>query len=993
MKPPSGGAGQYRSNPVPRRESATGWQSRTSRKMTRLARIHTIGKSARPPAPFSAESAAEAPIHVPLKYPMPDTPLWSDDDQTGRLSELTADTSDPAKELPLRRDVRSLGMLLGRVLVEQEGEAFFEVVERLRRILIQHRDQPPIGTAPEEFEAGLMAQAREIIGSLPVEDAYRITKAFAIYFELTNLAETNHRKRRRRAARLQEGRAPIEGSFRGTLVRLRAAGLAPHKILDSLRQVRVTPVFTAHPTEITRHTIRLKRRRIARYLERLDQVPLSRADALEYESQILAEITALWQTDEVRLKKPTVRDEIHMGLDYFPMVLFETVPRLYAELEDSLHHVYATSPDDAQLPELLHFGSWIGGDRDGNPFVTADSTRDALRMARHVVIDHYIAENTRLVSQLSMSLRRIAASEALTRRIREYESTLGEEHSRWKRITEAELYRHFLDFVAARLRYSRDSSTHAHAYKSAKEFEGDLVLMRDSLRANRGERLVELLIDPLLRKLHTFGFHLHTLDIRQHASLLAQGVSDLASAVVSPDGPEPSTLPPQSAELLGTFRAIAEAKQTHAPEAIRHFIISNTQSEEDVLAVIRLASIAGVSAAARRDDPGLMPVPLFESIEALRSSSSVMKRLWTSREYAPLLDSWERKQEVMLGYSDSNKDGGMLTSTWELHKAQRDLHQAARESNVTLRLFHGRGGTVGRGGGPTHAAILAQPPGDFSGEIRITEQGEVLTWKYSDPVLAEWNLEIMIAACLEVLVNPAHLPQELLNRCYGAMEAMSQDAFGFYREHIAENSEILEYFEQATPVNELEHARIGSRPARRTQSRCLEDLRAIPWVFGWMQSRHAVPAWFGVGFALERFAAGGAEQAQLLREMMRGFPLFSSLVRSVEIAMAKADMSIARLYAGLVTDPGLRERVFGMLRDEFERTRNLILAVTGQGDVLEKNPVLFRSIRLRNPYVDPMSLIQVDLLRRKRTGAADASLDYAIGATMNGIAAGLHNTG
>jgi phosphoenolpyruvate carboxylase len=370
-----------------------------------------------------------------------------------------------------------------------------------------------------------------------------------------------------------------------------------------------------------------------------------------------------------------------------------------------------------------------------------------------------------------------------------------------------------------------------------------------------------------------------------------------------------------------------------------------------------------------------------------------MKRLWASAEYEPLLQSWGRKQEVMLGYSDSNKDGGMFTSTWELHKAQHDLHLAAREANVRLRLFHGRGGTVGRGGGPTHAAILAQPPGDFSGEIRITEQGEVLTWKYSDPVLAEWNLEIMIAACLEVLVNPAQLQPELSQRWHEAMETMSRDAFAFYREHIADNPEVVQYFEQATPVNELEHARIGSRPARRSESRRLEDLRAIPWVFGWMQSRHAVPAWFGVGHALERFSAGAPERASLLKEMMRGFPPFSSLIRSVEIAMAKADMSIARLYAGLVTDAALRDRVFHMLHEEFERTRRQILLVTGQNELLEKNSVIFRSIRLRNPYVDPMSLIQVDLLRRKRSGETSDSVDYAIGATMNGIAAGLHNTG
>jgi phosphoenolpyruvate carboxylase len=355
----------------------------------------------------------------------------------------------------------------------------------------------------------------------------------------------------------------------------------------------------------------------------------------------------------------------------------------------------------------------------------------------------------------------------------------------------------------------------------------------------------------------------------------------------------------------------------------------------------------------------------------------------------------------MLGYSDSNKDGGMLTSTWELHKAQHHLHETARECGVNLRLFHGRGGTVGRGGGPTHAAILAQPAGDFSGEIRITEQGEVLSWKYSDPVLAEWNLEIMIAACLEAVAMSMQAEPGAKQRWDEAMESMSEDAFAFYRKHVAENSEVLEYFEQATPVNELEHARIGSRPARRTANRSLEDLRAIPWVFGWMQSRHAVPAWFGVGYSIERFTGRGAGHAQLLREMMRGFPLFASLVRSVEIAMAKADLAIARLYADLVTDTPLRDRVFGMLRQEFERTRRTILTVTGQQELLEKNPVILRSVRLRNPYVDPLSLIQVDLLRRKRESTAEPSLDpsqvpaldYAIGASMNGIAAGLHNTG
>ena len=929
---------------------------------------------------------------------MADNPLWSEGAQAARLGELTADTTDPAKELPLRRDVRSLGILLGRVLVEQEGEAFFDVVEQLRHLLIQHREQPQsAGTSkPEpELNASLMTRAREIIRGLSIEDAYRVTKAFAIYFELTNLAETNHRKRRRRAARMLSGKTPVDGSFRGTLVRMRSAGVSAVAMLESLRQVKVTPVFTAHPTEITRHTIRLKRRRIAAYLERLDQLPLSDSEALEFESLILAEITALWQTDEVRLNKPTVRDEIHMGLDYFPMVLFETLPRLYAELEESLRDVYNA---DAEVPEVLSFGSWIGGDRDGNPFVTADSTREALDMARHVIFDHYIAETVRLIGQLSMSTRRIGVSVALAQRTRAYEEKLGERYSRWKQITSAELYRHFLEFLIARLRFSRRSSKHEHSYKSPQQFEEDLSIIRDSLCANQGQRLAEL-VSPLLRKVRTFGFHLHALDIRQHARIQSQALVDVASAGRPSAGvtQSPPEISAQSTELLDTFRCIAELKKAHSPRAIRNFVISSTQSEHDIFAVVQLATLSGVSVVASTGDPGLMPVPLFESIDALRSSPTIMRRVWKAPEFQPLLDSWGRQHEIMLGYSDSNKDGGMLTSTWELHKAQRHLYEAARECGVNLRLFHGRGGTVGRGGGPTHAAILAQPAGDFSGEIRITEQGEVLSWKYSDPVLAEWNLEIMIAACLEAVTMPTQAEPETKQRWDEAMEAMSNDAFAFYRKHIAENPEVLEYFEQATPVNELEHARIGSRPARRTANRTLDDLRAIPWVFGWMQSRHAVPAWFGVGYAIERFAGRGGGHAELLREMMRGFPLFASLVRSVEIAMAKADFAIARLYADLVTGAALRDRVYEMLRQEFERTRRTILNVTGQQELLEKNPVILRSVRLRNPYVDPLSLIQVDLLRRKRAGPADPSLDpaldYAIGATMNGIAAGLHNTG
>ena len=929
--------------------------------------------------------------------------LWRAKDQAARLAELTASTEDRAKEHPLRRDVRSLGILLGRVLVEQAGDALFQQVERLRRLLIQARlntETPPPTAAHAPKSNPEMSQARAIIKELRVQEAYLVTKAFSIYFELTNLAETNHRKRRRRAGKLYSGQPPLPGSFRGTLLRMRASGMTGQQALEALRKVKVQPVFTAHPTEVARRTVLQKRRRIARHLESIDQLPLPEADALALESAILTEITALWETDEVRVQKPLVTDEIRMGLDHYPMSIFETLPRIYAEIGDAFENVYGLCIPVDQLPQPLSFGSWIGGDRDGNPFVTVESTREALQRAQNTIVAHYIAELGSIGEQLSSSAKQVSVSEAFRNRLAQYVQMMGDEPARLARISETELYRKFLSFMVTRLRDV--SSAGEHAYRSAREFESDLVYVRESLESNRGQRMAELLLDPLLRKARTFGFHLATLDIRQHAAVHHKVLVELQSRVGNPARPvvPPNSRTPHSISFseattnaIQVFRCVAEWKKIFPAGCIRSYIISGSESESDIQAVLDLANRAGVQVAGAGSDPGLMPVPLFESIHSLRNSATIMARVWSDPQYRKLLDSWSGWQEVMLGYSDSNKDGGMLTSIWELYKAHRSLHAAARKHNVKLRLFHGRGGTVGRGGGPTHAAILAQPAGDFSGEIRITEQGEVLNWKYSDPVLAEWNLEILIAACLEALTR-VDGPQPGADEPWAEiMERMSEDAYQFYRRNIADSEDVLTYFEQATPVNELEHAQIGSRPARRSKGRKLEDLRAIPWVFGWMQSRHALPAWFGIGYALEKFAAKGHEHEAQLQDMMSKFPLFSDLIRNVELAMAKADISIAQLYASLVKDEPLRERVWTMIVDEFERTRRMLLLVKKQEHLLEKNAVLSRSIRLRNPYVDAMRLIQVELLRRKQLGDHSDDLNYALGATINGIAAGLHNTG
>ncbi|HEU0013862.1 MAG TPA: phosphoenolpyruvate carboxylase [Longimicrobium sp.] len=921
---------------------------------------------------------------------MTDETLWSVRDQARRLAELTADAA-PLKDEPLRRDVRSLGMLLGQVIREQEGDALFAAVEELRGLSIGHREQddgdaPEPGTPDDEQRA----RAERIVEGMEVRLAYRLTQAFSTYFELANLAETAHRKRRRRAARLRTGQAPQPGTFEGTLLRLRAEGLSREQVLEHLARVAVIPVFTAHPTEVARRTVLFKRRRIARALDRLDRLPLTDAQAAAEEAAVAAEITALWQTDEVRRRRPAVADEVKMGLDYFPDVIIPTLPGLYQEMADALTRVFGDETAARDLPPVVRFGSWIGGDRDGNPYVTPRVTHDALRMARGTVLDHYVRALETLVERLSPSTHQVPASPELLQALETYAATIPSLDPVPETRAGTEAYRRFLGHVGRRVRSARDEPGHPHAYARAEEFAADLRLVRDSLAAHRGERLAGILLDPLLRQVETFGFHLHALDVRQHARIHARARDELFAAagggVALPDAPSQDTL-----QVLATMRAIADAKRSYPPEAVQTHVISGATGVDDVLAVVRLAEAAGVRVAAGEGDPGLMPVPLFESIDDLRRCPDICRELWTRPDYARLLDSWQRRQEVMLGYSDSNKDGGMLTSTWEIFKAHRALHAVARACGVQLRLFHGRGGTVGRGGGPTHRAITAQPPGAFDGQIKITEQGEVLHWKYSDPVLAERNLELMVAASLGMLALPERAALDA--RWEHAMEAMSADAFAFYRARIADDPDVLAYFQQATPVAELEHARIGSRPARRGESRGLEDLRAIPWVFGWMQSRHVLPAWFGVGHALERFARQGDGNEALLREMMGGFPLFEDLVRNVEMGMAKADLSIARRYAELVPDEALRERVFAMVVDEFERTRRMLLRVTGQARLLESNPVLARSIRLRNPYVDPLSLIQVSLLRRKRAGEQGDELDYALAATISGISAGLRNTG
>lgn len=925
--------------------------------------------------------------------------FWKVKSQASRLEELVSGEVE-LREAPLRRDVGSMGRLLGVVIREQAGEESFAVEEELRQLAIKHRhlnnDQ---GEACLDFpgELELLERAVQIITRLTIAESQQIVKAFSTYFELTNLAETNHRKRRFRASRLVNGEPDKPGSLRGTLQRMHSAGISVEDALDWLGQIQVIPVFTAHPTDVARRVVHFKRRRIARELEALNRLPLTDAEALRGQNAMLAEISSLWQTDEVRRRKPTVLDEIKMGLDHYPDSLITPIHELYEDMAAALSEAYGHTISPDTLPTVVRFGSWIGGDRDGNPHVTAESTREALQKARETIVGDYIASLEELRRLLTPSLYRVPVTPQLASAVKNYQGTLSISNLESEAIPECEQYRRMAVFIHHRLSRTLLEPENPDAYPAAVVFESDLNLIRESLAAGEGERLAKSLLDPLLRRVRSFGFHLHSLDIRQHARIHARAVAELAAAgttCASPSVVLPAPPSAETTELLDTLRAIAELKRHYPAESIKTYVISGASCVQDNLTLVWLMELCGVRVSADDNgDPGVMPVPLFESIEDLRNAPDICRTLWTSPEYLPFLDSWGRRQEVMLGYSDSNKDGGMLTSSWELHKAHKELHSVAAECGVKLMLFHGRGGTVGRGGGPTHRAIVAQPAGAFSGSLKITEQGEVINWKYSDASLSLRNLELMVAASLESLACTSLIeaaPDPLWEK---ALEEMSADAYSFYRQRIAENPDIIPYFEQATPVLEFELAKIGSRPARRGATRDLSDLRAIPWGFGWIQSRHVIPGWFGVGHALERFAETGSGGLELLSGMMHRFPFFYDLIRNVELALTKVDLPLARRYSDLVAEKELRERVFAMVVEEYQRTRRMVLSVTGQSRLLEKNQSLARSIHLRNPYVDPLSLIQIELLRRKRSGNESEELDYVLATTISGISAGLRNTG
>jgi phosphoenolpyruvate carboxylase len=934
---------------------------------------------------------------------------------------MSAERHDNERD-PLSANIRALGYALGRVLTDQSGAAAFALEERVRLMA-------------KELRAGgdeaITRELQQLIAGLSIGEMLSLTKAFTLYFGLVNLAEAVERLRVLRERDQRGALTPRAESIGAAVATLRAHGIPAAELRAWLAGALIMPVLTAHPTESRRRTTLIKQRRIFDGLLDLSLgarllLPQERSAAF---ARLEREIVGLWQSDDVRLSKPSVLDEVENGLFYFQMVLYDLLPEICRAFEQALSDHY---PEEAwSLPPLLRFGSWMGGDRDGNPFVTPEVTVATVRQMRASMLQHLIACADALFTDLSQSLQQVTVSPAILERIESYATLFPTVAAGISRHHAREPYRQLLIFIRARLeRTLRHTLEHEpvwgveprpaaapEIYMRGEELLAELRLIHDSLMANGGELVADGLLRDVIAKVAIFRLHTATLDLRQHSSRhrealdellraagVCEGYADLDEAAkVALLAKEIAGSRPlatarlggygeETAETIRTFRTAAALLEQLDAEVIETYVISTTTSVSDILAVLLLCREAGLY------KPGawsrLNVVPLFETGDDLTNAPGLMAELLGLPAYREHLRLRGDVQEVMLGYSDSNKEGGFVAANWALYKAQMELSALADEHGLRLRLFHGRGGAVGRGGGPAGQAILSQPPGTLRGQIKMTDQGEMISDRYLDPLTASRHLEQVVNAVLragfpEVLRQPR--PEWL-----AAMEQIAAAGRAAYRGVIYERPEFLAYFREATPIAEISRLRIGSRPASRRGSDRIEDLRAIPWVFSWMQSRHTLPGWFGLGSALAAFVEPGAERLALLRQMHGEWPFFSTMLGNAQLIIAKADLGIARRYAELVEDQALAEAVFGAISEEYERTREMIRRVAEVDEVLDAQPVLQRAIRQRNPYVDPLSYIQIELLRRLRAGPGQEeqeALETAVLMAINGIAAGLKNTG
>jgi phosphoenolpyruvate carboxylase len=933
------------------------------------------------------------------------------------MTSTQKNTPDERGQNELGATIRLLGGLLGETIIAQEGESVFEMEEEIRKLAKAWR------TGDESAKQRLDELIPSLAADLPLASAN--LKAFSTYFQLVNLAEERERVRvlRKRAQSAFDSGNPMDETIDEALATLKREGVSGEQLQDILKKMAITPVFTAHPTESKRRTIRQILNKVSSLLQKAHSADLFEFERKAVEEVLHDHIVLLWQCDETRDRRPTVMDEVrNSGLYFFENTLFDLIPKIYEELENALLTHYPET--DFDIPSLLTYGSWIGGDRDGNPYVTTEVTRDTLSEHKTVVLDHYCKVVGSMYSLLSPSRTRAKFSQPFLESLEADKRLVpGDEFEVLERFDQ-EPYRQKLILMYRRLKATREQNLLAwdssaepdvRAYQDAAEFIQDLCLIRDSLLANKGERLFRGRFSRLIRSAEVFGFHLATLDIRQHARHHRQAASEvfarnktvenydelselekidlLTQEIVNP---RPWTGGVQSDgafgfsegtnDLLTLFRLIRSAQQRIGPDAIKTYIISMTQGVSNLLEVLLLAHDAELFGK-------IDIVPLFETVEDLRAAPQVMQALFDNPVYAEHLKQRGGQQQIMIGYSDSNKDGGSLRANWMLFTSQRLLAEVCRKNDVLMTLFHGRGGSLGRGGGPANRAILAQPTESVRGRIRITEQGEVVSSRYSEPEIAHRHLQQLFHA---VLCSTGKRPVvEKIEQWGAVMDSLSQSAYEKYR-GLVEREDFLAYFQTASPIDQIGQLNIGSRPSHRRATQTLDDLRAIPWVFAWTQTRTDVPSWYGVGTGFEKFLAAGDREKRLaeLAEMYQSWPFFRTLLSNVHLGMGRADMSISKMYASLAGEAGAA--VFADIEAEFELSKRLVLQITGGTELLDTEPWLQHSIRVRNPYVDPLNYIQVELLKMLRAdpeGPNSELIRHAILQSVNGIAAGLQNVG
>jgi phosphoenolpyruvate carboxylase len=919
---------------------------------------------------------------------------------------LAAPADISSKDVPLREDIRLLGRILGDTLREQEGIDTFELVENVRRSAVRFRK------TQDERDGD---QLEQVLDALSPADTLSVVRAFSYFSQLSNIAEDLHHNRRRRA-HLKAGSKPQQGSLQLALDRAQAKNLGAETMQQFLNKALISPVLTAHPTEVQRKSILDCQLIISSILAERDRLDMTPEELEANEEALRRFVLILWQTRMLRTSKLTVPDEIKNGLTYYSYTFLSEVPQIYAGLEKQLEQRFGRR---LEVPPFLRIGSWIGGDRDGNPFVTHEVMRYAAERQSALALEHYLSEVNTLGQRLSLSTRLVDVSaELLAFSAQSPDQAPSREDEPYRRALIA-IYSRLAATVKQlghRSEHLRPLDPEARAYADAQEFIAELDILIHSLYQHHGTSLARGRLANLRRAAEVFGFHLAPLDMRQHSGIHEQVVNELLAHGAGQGGYRQldeagrrtallealraarkldENMEKFSATVQGELRIMHTAAEIHrrfGRAALPNYVISKTDQVSDLLEVALMLQQAGLLDS--RGQLHINIIPLFETIGDLRGCGVIMDELFSIPYYRELLASRGNTQEVMLGYSDSNKDGGYLTANWELYKAELELVKVFAKHGIELRLFHGRGGTVGRGGGPSYQAILAQPPGSVNAQIRITEQGEVIGSKYSDPEIGRRNLEILIAATMEATLLHQHGDDTTMPEYHRIMEMMSQDAFAAYRKLVYETPGFSDFFFAATPIHEIAELNIGSRPSSRKASNKIEDLRAIPWVFSWSLTRVILPGWYGFGSAVRQFLQReGDAGLRQLQAMYKNWAFFRGLLSNMDMVLAKTDMGIASRYAELMPDEELRERIFSAIEAEWDLTVEMLFAITGASSLLQDNPTLARSLTNRTPYIDPLNHLQVSLLHRHRAGDNDERVKRAIHLTINGIAAGLRNSG